>query len=473
MTGDALTFAPAWKLAEDVRSKKVSPVELVDHFLKRIDRLNPTLQAFITVAGEHARAAARRAETEVMQKKQLPPLHGVPLAVKDTLFSKGLRTTGASLIYEDFVPDHDAIVVERLTRAGAIVVGKTSTPEFAMGAGLSYNLVTDDDCHNPWDVERSASASSGGSAVAVAAGLAPMAVGSDAGGSIRLPAAWCGVYGLKPTKGRVPASGDFESMPLFGVVGPLTRTVRDAAVMLQAMSGYDRRDVFAMREGSVDCLEIIETPLPRLRMAWSPDLGYPQVDPELRAVAQSAAFALEDLGCHVEMASPDVGRLREVWLPIAEADLYAGHQEVLRRYPHRLTPVLKTILEEGGRVTGAQYATALWATYRIRAEMTQFFDTYDLLLTPSTPIGPPKIREILSDYRWPGESLGGVLTFTPLANITGGPSASVPCGFTSGGLPVGLLMTGRWGEDATVLHASAAFERLQPWADKIPPAARI
>jgi len=470
MADDSITFAPAWELAARVQARTLSPVEIVDHFLRRIERLNPSLKAFITVAADHARAAARQAQASITRGRDAPPLCGIPIAVKDTLFTKGIRTTGGSLIYEEFVPDHDAIVVERLVHAGAILIGKTTTPEFAMGAGLSYNRILDDDCHNPWDLERSASASSAGSAVAVAAGLAPLAIGTDAGGSIRLPAAWCGVYGLKPTKGRIPAFGDFESFPLFGAVGPLTRTVQDAALLLRLMSGYDRRDVFALREGPLNPSAALEAPLGKLRMAWSPDLGQPSVDLELRNIAYSAAMTFESLGCHVEEITPAIGDLRETWLPIAEAELFAGHVENLKHHAHRLTPVLRAILEEGSHVTGAQYAKALWNVYGIRAEMERVFSEYDILLTPTTPVRPVRISEILPSYSWPGDRLTGVVMFTSLANITGGPSASVPCGFTSDGLPVGLQLTGRWGEDAKLLRASAALEQALPWRDRVPTA---
>ena len=190
---DEISFLPAWELAAKIKAKELSPVEVTEHFLRRIDRIDPNLKAFITVAADQANDSARAAESKIMKGESLPQLFGVPLAVKDTLFTGGIRSTGASLVYNDFVPDQNAGAVERLIQSGAIVLGKTTTPEFAMGGGLSYNRLIDDDCHNPWDVERTASASSGGSAASVAAGLAPLAIGSDAGGSIRLPAACCGV----------------------------------------------------------------------------------------------------------------------------------------------------------------------------------------------------------------------------------------------------------------------------------------
>ena len=472
MASDSYSFSPAWELARLVRSKEVSPVELVDHFLERIDRVNGRLNAFITVAADESRAAARKAEEAVSRGDELPPLHGVPLAVKDTLFTKGIRTTAASLVYKDFVPDYDSAPVGKLVQAGAIVIGKTNTPEFAMGAGLSYNRIIGDDSHNPWNLERTAGASSGGSAVAVAAGLAPMAIGSDAGGSIRIPAAWCGIYGLKQTTGLVSGYGGFrsnESLPLFTAIGPLTRTVRDAALMLQAMAGHDQRDPFTLRGEPADFVAALDRPPDSLRIAWSPDLGRAEVDPEIRTLAEQAARRFEDFGCRVEEATPPIDDMIAVWGPIGQADLYAGHGEDLERHPDQFTSVLRAMIESGRDTTGPGYAKAVWGMNRIRAQMEDFFEGYDLLLTPAVGTSPFNIGEVLQEYEKPGRYLDALVTFCPLANLTGGPSASVPCGFTSDGLPVGLLMTGRFGEDTTVLRASAVFEEAVPWTQQRPP----
>ena len=470
MAIDSISFTSACELARLIRNRELSPVEVVDRFLDRIDRLNPMLNAFVTVAGDHARAAARRAEAA--RRDALPPLHGVPLAVKDTLFTKGIRTTAASLVYRDFVPDYDSAPVEKLVEAGAIVIGKTNTPEFAMGAGLSYNRIIGDDSHNPWSLERTAGASSGGSAAAVAAGLAPMAIGSDAGGSIRIPAAWCGIYGFKQTTGLVSGYGGFrsnESLPLFTAIGPLTRTVRDAAVMLKAMAGHDDRDPFTLRGEPPDFAAALDSRPGPLRVAWSPDLGRADVDPEIRTLAESAARKLQDLGCRVDEATPDIDDMLAVWGPIGQADLYAGHGEDLERHPDQFTSVLRAMIESGRDVSGAEYAKALWGMYRIRAQMEGFFEKYDLLATPTLGAIPFDIEEVLREYEKPGRHLEALVTFCPLANLTGGPSASVPCGFTSHGLPAGLLITGRFGEDAAVLQASAAIEEAMPWAHHTPP----
>ena len=239
-----IAYLSASELAALVRRGEVSPVEIVDALLARIHDLNPSLNAYLALAEAEARQAARAAELAVVEGCDLSPLHGVPFSVKDVHFTRGTRTTGGSLVYKDFVPDEDSVVVERLRRAGAILIGKTNTPEFALSSTTENRL--GDDCRNPWDLERTAGGSSGGAAAAAAAGLGPLAIGSDRGGSIRIPAGYCGVYGFKPTHGRVPLHAAFAGSA-FTHVGPITRTVRDAAVALDVMSGFDRRDPTSLR----------------------------------------------------------------------------------------------------------------------------------------------------------------------------------------------------------------------------------
>ena len=476
MDKSSLAFTPGYELARMIKTKELSPVELVDHLLGRISSLNPILKAYITVADNHARKAAQEAEDAVMRGDELPPLHGVPLAVKDTLFTKGIRTTGGSLVHKDYVPEYDSGVVERLRNAGCIVLGKTNTPEFAMGGGLSYNRIMEDDTHNPWDLERTAGASSGGSAAAVVAGLAPMAIGSDAGGSIRMPCGWSGVYGFKPTIGLLSGYGGFahnESVPLFNGMGPLTRAVRDAAMMLQAMAGYDHRDPFSSRGQPPDLVSHLSDGVSGLKVAWSPDMGYARVDPEIHTIAESAGRLFESLHCHVEDATPHVDDIAGPFKIIGAGDLYAGHGKDLESHPEEFTPVLRAIMESGKATSAPEYARALWSIYRIRSQMADFFETYDLLVTPTSCIKPFNIQELLKDYDAPKNDMDDMIAFTVFSNVSGGPSASIPCGFTSDGLPVGLLINGRPGEDAMVLRASAALEAALPWADKIPPSAKV
>lgn len=469
----SLAFTPAYELARMIKAKELSPIELVDYFLQRISSLNPTLNAFITVAEDHARAAAREAEQAVMRGGELPSLHGVPVAIKDTEFTKGIRTTGGSLVYRDFVPDEDGVTAERLGRAGAITLGKANTPEFAL-AGYAYNRILDDDTHNPWDLRRTSGGSSGGSGAAVAAGLAPIAQGSDAGGSTRIPASWCGIFGLKQTQGLVPTYGSLAQMPLVLQIGPMTHTVRDAAIMLQALAGFDHRDPYSIREKPDDFVAALEGDIKGLNVAWSPawnnpDYGFAKVDPEILTISESAARVFESLGCNVEEETPTFEdphyNFDDVML---NAEAYAFHKGDLEERGDELVGFIREFIELGEKVTGHAYAEALWQMQRIRMQFADFFERYDLLLTPTMAMKPYLIKDIMSGDVHP---LYDLQSFTFIANIYGGPSATVPCGFTPDGLPVGLQINGRIGDDATVLRASAAFEQAQPWIHHIPPIA--
>ena len=470
----SLAFTPGYELARRIKAKELSPVEIVDYLLQRIKTLDPLLKAFLTVPEEQARAAAREAEEAVMRGGDLPPLHGVPIAIKDMEFTKGIRTTGASLLYDEFVPDEDAVVVERLKQAGAIVIGKSSACEFAFGGGLSYNRLLDDDSHNPWDLRRSGGASSGGSGAAVAAGLVPLATGSDAGGSTRIPASWNGTFGVKSTQGLVPTVRGHCFMPLFLTIGPLTRSVRDAALMLQAMAGYHPEDSFSLRGKPPDLLAALDGDVKGLRVAWTPEMFDTKTDPEVWAVAEAGARVFESLGCTVEEAKPVLDDPYGLFSTILVADSLAGHLEDLDQRGEDFTKYLRTVLEEGKNITGAQYAEAIWAHQRFRMQMADFFQSYDLWLTPTMAMKPYNIQEQW-DRAYAGppdvQSLYDVITFCFVANISGGPSASIPCGFTPDGLPVGLQITGDVGEDVKVLRVSAAFEQARPWVQHIPPVA--
>ncbi len=471
MVESSSAFTPASELAAMIGSKAVSPVEAVERLLRRIERLNPLLNAYLTVAGERAMAAARAAEKAVADGAELGPLHGVPVAVKDLEFTEGLRSTGGSLAYGDFVPGEDAALVERLKRAGAIVLGKTNTPEFGSHSEVRNRL--GDDCRNPWDTSRTSGGSSGGSAAAMAAGMAPLATGSDGAGSIRVPASFCGVYGLKPTFGLVPQHGGFLGIPMFGTSGPLSRTVRDAALWLTAAAGHDVRDPNSSRRPPPDFVACLGGgPVAGLRIAWAAELGGARVAPEVRAAAESAARIFESLGCRVEEAAPEVEHdyflLSE---PIRNADKYAAFGDLLDSNADALTPYIRSILELGAGVTGRQYSRCLRYLERLKARCAAFFERYDLLLTPATPFPafpvrkPP--RQTIHDRAVPADASAILLTL--VWNLTGQPAASLPCGLTAEGLPVGLQMIGARWRDATVLRASAAFEQARPWAAMVPP----
>ena len=470
MTDQELAFTPVWRLRELIVSKHISPVELTELFLDRIQELNPGLNAYLTVAAEPALANARLAEAAVHQGANLAPLHGIPIAIKDLTSTRGLRTTRGSLMFKDFVPDVDEILVARVRQAGAIILGKTNTPEFGISA-TTENLLGDA-CRNPWDPERTSGGSSGGAAVAVAAGLAPFAQGSDAGGSIRIPASLCGIYGIKPTQGRVPRL--YNGPGGWGQLaqnGPMTRTVRDAAMLLQVMAGPDPADPTAIKELVPDFLEATEGGVRGLRIGWSPVMGSVPVDQEVRRVTADSVRVFEGLGAHVEEAEVplDHQHVRDIFNTIFLSDFAANYGDMLATRGNEMSPFLRDMLMRAVRWPASKLAIALRNLAWHRARMDSVMERYDLLLTPTLataafPVGQrPKVID--------GQEVEPDWGFTPFCfpiNLTGQPAASVPCGFSSEGLPIGLHVIGRRGDDATVLRASAAFEQARPWADRRP-----
>ena len=471
MDATDLCFTAATDLAGMIRRKEVSPVEVTEAVLARIERLNPAINAYCTITADEALAAAREAEAAVMRGAARGPLHGVPISIKDLTITKGVRTTRGSRLYADAVPDEDAPVVERVKAAGAIIVGKTNTPEFGWKGDTSNPLFGA--TKNPWDPAREASAggSSGGAGAAVAAGLAPLALGTDGAGSIRIPASFCGIVGLKQQLWRVPT---YPPSPVETVAhtGPMARTVRDAALLLNVIAGPDERDRLSLPASGEDWLLACEGGVRGLRVAWSPDLGYAAVDPEVARIAATAARRFADnLGCTVEEAHPgfaDPGRAGRIIFYGGVAANVAGLP------PERaalIDPALARALEEETvGLTALDYIganavrQALWDTLR------RYFARYDLLLTPTIAVPPFRAggegpREVASR----AVERFGWTPFTYPFNLSGNPALTVPVGFTTTGLPVGLQIVGRRFDEATVLRAGAAFEAAQPWAELRPP----
>lgn len=455
------------ELAQLIASRKVSPVELTEVCLRQIDALNPTLNAFLTVCGDEAMDSAKQAEPGAGPDS--PPLHGIPIAVKDLEPTKGIRTTYGSLPFKDWVPDQDSIMVERLKKAGAIVLGKTNTPEFGESTSTENRL--GDDCRNPWDTTRTSGGSSGGSGAALASYMCPLATGSDGGGSIRIPSSFCGVYGIKATHGRVPTRDNGWS--LFSDPGPMSRTVRDSVLMLNLIAGRDSRDSLAIRSQPPDYLKALDGDVKGLKIAWSSDLGFGTVDPEVLSVTREAAELFEDMGCALEDATPESGAPFEIFGTIVIVEDYATYRLLLKSHPDELMGYVKSTIEAGSRATGADYARAMSKLWKFRARMEDFFEEYDLLLLPTTAVPAYRIgerpREIMGHKV---NKLWGASPFTASFNLSGNPAASVPCGFSSDGLPIGLQIVGRWGDELSVLRASAALEKARPWADKIPEIAK-
>jgi aspartyl-tRNA(Asn)/glutamyl-tRNA(Gln) amidotransferase subunit A len=468
MPDERLCWTPATELAALIRKKKVSPVEVVDAVLGRIERVNGTLNAFVTPTADQARRDAKAAERALAKKgAKLGPLHGVPFSVKDLVITKGVRTTFGTPLYRDNVPTEDAPAVERLKAAGAIMLGKTNTPTFGW-IGATHNLLFGP-TRNPWNLGRTPGGSSGGASAAAAAGLGPLHVGTDGGGSIRIPASFAGIYGFKASFGRVPvypASGAWS----LSHIGPMTRTVADAALMLQVVAGPDERDQTSLPPQRVDYLKALGGGVKGLRVAWSEDLGYAvAVDPEVRDLCARAAKAFRELGCRVETVNPGWPSPQECWGEIFCGGIATRMAPYLDR-KSEIDPGLYAIIEATLKNPPTKYVQAWFDRLAWWEHPRRLFETYDLLLTPTIACPPFAVgldnpTQIagtrVEPYAW--------IPFTFPFNMTGQPAASVPCGFTKDGLPVGLQIVGRRFDDVTVLRASAAFERARPWAQHRPP----
>jgi aspartyl-tRNA(Asn)/glutamyl-tRNA(Gln) amidotransferase subunit A len=468
MSRDELCRWPAAALAAAIARREVSPVEAVGAVLDRIGRLDPALGAYVTVAAEPARAAARVAEAALRRGAPRGRLHGVPVSVKDTLWTAGLRTTMGSAIHADFVPPEDAAVVARLRAAGAIVIGKTATPEFAHKGTTDGPLLGVR--RNPWSPAHTCGGSSGGAAIAVATGLGPLAVGTDEGGSIRIPASFCGIVGLKPTFGLVPRYpvGPAE---LLTHLGPLARTVADAALFLDAVAGRDGRDPGSVASPARSYVAALGRPPRRLRVAWSPRLGYAAVDPEVLRVTTAAVHALDDLAWEVEEADPGFADPAAVQDAFRYPGLAAALADRLPEWGNRMDPSLVALVEHGLRMSAVEVALAQLARQALVAGLHAFFRRFDLLVTPAVAV-PPFPAGGPAPGAVAGAPVGrrGWSPFSYPFNLTGNPAITVPAGFSADGLPVGLQLVGRRFEDARLLAAAAALEAARPWADRWPPA---
>jgi aspartyl-tRNA(Asn)/glutamyl-tRNA(Gln) amidotransferase subunit A len=457
---------PASVLAERIRRRDISPVEIVDALLARLERLNPRLNAFVTLYPERARETARAAERAVMAGDALGPLHGVPVSIKDTYWVKGARHTAGSKLLTDFVPKEDSPLVERLDAAGAINIGKTNTPEFGWRGSTDNPLFGE--TRNPWNLARTPGGSSGGAAAAVAAGIAPLAVGGDGAGSIRIPASFCGLGGLKPTFGRVPMYPAPATNELLVHAGPMTRTVRDAALMLQAMAGPHRRDPLSLAADSVDFLRDIDAGVKGLRIAWSADLGFLPPEPETGAIARNAAKAFEEIGAAVEEADLKLADPSWILQMLFGGTSVGLHSRRPAEEKARMDPALVAYAEAGADLSLADYVKAVVARQAVVAELVRFFERYDLLVTPAVAVPAFPLGQVNPDsvagrtVPHLGWSLGYIF------NWSGQPAISVPAGWTKDGLPVGLQIVGRRLEDALVLRAAAAFEQARPWSHRWP-----
>ncbi|MCI0391513.1 MAG: amidase [Acidobacteria bacterium] len=455
-----LCFKDATDLAGMIQSREVSATEVMTAFLAQIERINPTVNAICTFIGEEeALRAALEADELLARNHSTGPLHGLPIAIKDLALTAGIRTTFGSRIYQDFIPDQDALFVERLKAAGAIIIGKTNTPEFGAGS-QTFNEVFGATL-NPYDLTRTCGGSSGGAAVALACGMVPLADGSDLGGSLRNPASFCNVVGFRPSPGRVPRWPTFLAWNTLPVEGPLARTVRDIAFLLSVMAGPDPRVPISINEPGW----LFSRPLPRdftgIRIAWGRTLGLYPVEPLVTEVCDQARQTFLELGCEVEDAEPDFRDADEVF-QILRAWLFAHDRgEDFKRYPHLMKDTVIWNIEQGVKLSGLDVALAEAKRTSLFHRVREFMERYEYLILPVSQVVPFPVKD-----EWVKE-INGVRMGTYIdwmascyaITLTGLPAISVPCGFTPDGLPIGLQIVGRHQRDFDVLQLAYAFEQ--------------
>ena len=450
----------ALELLALMRGRAVSPVELVQASLDALERSQATINAFVQATPELALAAAREAEREVMAGKPLRALHGLPVSIKDLIALEGYPLTFGSRTMKDNVAGFDAPSVERVKAAGACIVGKTTTSEF--GCKVAGDSPLTGITRNPWNLAKTPGGSSAGAAASVAAGVTPIALGTDAGGSIREPAAFTGLFGIKPQFGRVPVFPP-TAAPTLSHIGPFARTVRDAALLLEAIAGFDARDPFSVSEPVPDFRAACDSPVKGMRIAWSPTLGFAQASREVAAICERAAKSFESLGCEVELVEAVFDEdPAEIW----SAEFYGGIRtrfaQQYRESRDLLDPALVATLDATADEPLTAYYAKVFKRYELRERMRLFFGRYDLLLTPQTPL-PAIDAGVNIPPEYTGRNLCSWLFFPYPFNLTGQPAASVPAGLTRDGLPVGLQMVAKVNGERDIFRAASAFERAFPF----------
>jgi amidase len=469
MGNQEICFLSATELAHRIRAKDLSATEVMEAHLTQIERVNPKVNAIVTFLPEQALDQARAADEALANGEDVGPLHGLPVAHKDLTLTKGIRTTFGSLVLQDFIPEEDALIVERLKKAGAITIGKTNTPEFGAGS-QTYNEVFGETL-NPYDTSRTCGGSSGGAAVALACGMTPIAGGSDMGGSLRNPASFCNVVGLRPSPGRVPNWPGYVGWYPYAVEGPMARTVKDAALMLSTIAGPDPRSPIAITEPG----SLFSQPLKRnfkgVNIAWSQDLGLLPVDPQVTTVIEGQRQMFEGLGCLIADCEPDFSDADEIFKVWRAWYFELVLAELLETQRDKLKDSVIWNIEEGMKLSGPQ----LGAVERRRTELyhrvREFMQTYEFLILPVSQVPPFDVSQrYIEEIN--GEKMGTYIDWMKSCyyiTTIGFPAISVPCGFTADGLPVGVQIVGRHQDDLGVLQLAYAFERATEFWKQKPP----
>jgi aspartyl-tRNA(Asn)/glutamyl-tRNA(Gln) amidotransferase subunit A len=462
-----LAYKSIAELAPLIESGELSPVDLVQSSLDRIAQLDPTLNAFLEVWEDSSLERARVAEEEISSGRYLGPLHGIPVGVKDLVDVAGTHTTGGSKILAENMATTDATVVTKLRQAGAIMIGKTNLAEFAFGTtGLNSHS---GDVKNPWDNERVTAGSSSGSAAAVASGMVPVALGSDTGGSIRMPAALCGIAGLKPTYGRVSRHGVLDLSWSMDHVGPMTRTTQDCAILMNALAGHDPSDPASSSEPVADFTADLNEGLAGLRVGVPSDYFFDElVDSEIVAALRTAIGLIASSGAEIiELPMPWVSKGRAINLGVIIPEAISVHEKMLAEHADQYTPAVRSRIQAGFNIPAIDYVRAQRARQWFNHQMAESMKQVDVLITPSVPIQTPTIVECTPT---PGNPGGGseLPMFTGVFDVTGQPSHSIPCGFTDDGMPIGMMITGHPFDEKTVLRVAHEYEKITNFHQRPP-----
>jgi len=469
MNKEEICYMSACDMADAIKRQELTSSEITETIIERIEKINPKLNAYCTPTFDWARETAKKADEAVKKGEKLGLLHGVPISIKDEMPIKGIRTTFGSKIYENYIPEEDDIAVKRLKDARCVILGKTNMPEFGL-LGITHNLVFGVS-HNPWNLDRTPGGSSGGAAAAVVSGLSPLALAADAGGSIRLPSCLCGAFGLKPSFGRVPVyptSGvHYESLIHYG---PIVRYVKDAALMLDVIKGPHDADMYTLPKQNINYLKGIQEKPNKLKIGYSLDLGFAKVvDSEVKESVIDSAQKFEEFGWTVEQTKLKIKNPERVLFTYLTVTYAYDLMSKLKEWKDIMDPDVVKAVEAGLGASGIDFVRAMHRRKILIEKFYQYFKDYDILITPTTGLTafelgipfPTKIDgKMVSPTAW--------MPFTSVFNLTGHPAATIPCGWSSEGLPIGMQIIGKRFDDLTVLQVSKAFEEIAPWQDKKP-----
>ncbi len=459
MADTEICFLPAVELAHRIRTKQLSAVEILQAHLAQIERVNPRVNAIVTLVAEQAIAQAHAADATLARGDAVGPLHGLPIAHKDLFPTKGIRTTSGSPIYTNYVPDYSALIVQRIQQAGAITIGKTNVPEFGAGS-QTFNPVFGATL-NPYDTSKTCGGSSGGAAVALACGMIPIADGSDMGGSLRNPAGYCNVVGLRPAPGRVPSWPTQNGWGTLSVEGPMARTVADVALLLSAIAGPDSRSPIAIAEPGSRFAQPLERNFRGTRIAWSRDLGGLPIDPRVTAAIDAQRPTFEALGCTTEDCEPDLTDADEIFKVLRAWSFELSAGELLHTHRAQLKDTVIWNIEAGARLSGPDIGRAVRQHAALYERMREFMETYEFLICPVSQAPPFDVTQpyLTAINSVPMETYIDWMRSCYYISVSGHPAISVPCGFTPEGLPVGVQIVGRHQDELGVLQLAYAFEQ--------------